>query len=286
MSETSRKVQPQERGIILLLRKVWTVSHHESATGRETIYLDKLTMIVPVYEQPLMLAEQLATWACYDDHLLERIEFIVVDDCSPTPIEPIVRAANPRIQKCLYRMNKDVQWNRNICRNAAVQAAETEWVLNVDADHILPPLSALRLFEVNLNAGAWYRFPRWRIGAADETRRKDAIPDDCEFGEIKPHIDSHLMARELFMRSPYDPEYTGFLGGGSPFLARLQEIAPVELLPDSVHLYVHTRHEVADASILNLDRDTSRYKRLRGEKEMAKDTVPKKLFEHDWERVI
>jgi len=235
-----------------------------------------------------MLAKQLETWAGYNKDTLDRLTFIIVDDCSPTPLEPVVLRAEPKVldRLRLYRMSKDVQWNRNICRNAGVHVTDSKWVLNIDADHVLPPNCASALFKTEVDPECWYRFARMRIGAADETLRKDAIPESCEFGEIRPHIDSHLMTRELFMRSPYDPQYTGCLGGGSPFLARLQEIAPVWVLPDDVHLHVYTRHVIPDASIFTLDRDTSEYKRRRKEKERTGDTAPKNLFQHEWERVL
>lgn len=250
--------------------------------------LRDLSIIIPCYNQPLMLAKQLETWSQYDRDVLDKLTFIIVDDCSPTPLEPVVRKASPDVLRRtrLYRMLQDVKWNRNICRNAAADITKTEWLLNIDVDHILPSMSAIALFATKVDPGCWYRFPRFRVGRADETRRKDAILDDREFGPIKPHIDSHLMTRELFMRSPYDPEYTGCLGGGSPFLARLQEIAPVRLLPGDVPLYVYTRHAIADASIFTLDRDTSEYKRRRREKERTGNTTPKNLFQHEWERVL
>ena len=264
------------------------ISHYQRATGRQPIYLSDLTIVVPAYEQPLMLEKQLQTWSLHSDETLDRLTFIIVDDCSPTPLEPAVRkAGNSVLERVrLYRMSEDVKWNRNICRNAAAEVAETEWLMNVDVDHVLPPLCADKLFQTKVDPECWYRFARMRVGAADDTRRKDQIPDSCEFGAIKPHIDSHLMTRELFMRSPYDPDYTGCLGGGSPFLARMQQIASVHVLPPEVHLYVYTRHVIADASIFTLDRDTSKFKALRKKKEAAGNTEPKNLFQHKWERVL
>ena len=160
------------------------MAHYQRAAGRETIYLEDLTIIVTAYEQPLMLAKQLETWADYDSKTLDRLTFIIVDDCSPTPLEPVVLRAEAKVldRLRLYRMAKDVKWNRNICRNAAVEAATTDWVMNVDADHVLPPKCANKLFRTNVDPECWYRFARFRMGAADETRRKDAIPESCEFG--------------------------------------------------------------------------------------------------------
>ena len=230
-----------------------------------------------------MLRHQLDNFARYDEDTRRKITVIVVDDGSPEPANQIIRTDD---DVRLYRVKEDIPWNRSMVRNLGSHVAETEWIIHVDTDHELPPLSANALFETEIDSKYWYRFPRCRVGRADETRRKDAIPDDAEFGSIKPHIDSHLMTRDLFFRSPYDEDYAGCLGGGSPFLARMQEIALVELMPNSVHLYVYTRHVVPDASILTLDRDTSEYKRRRREKDRTGNTVPKNLFQHDWERIL
>jgi hypothetical protein len=110
----------------------------------------------------------------------------------------------------------------------------------------------------------WYRFARFRVGKADETRKKDLIPDEKEFGEIKPHIDSYLVTKEIYWKAGgYDESYSGCLGGGSPFLEQLAIAAPMKLLPEDIHLHVYTRHVIPDASISTLSRDTSEYKRRR-----------------------
>ena len=229
-----------------------------------------------------MLRHQLDNFALYDEETRKKITLIVVDDGSPEPASDVI-TTDDNVR--LYRIKEDIPWHRSGARNLGVHVAESHWVINVDTDHTLPPLCANALFEADIDPNYWYRFPRIRIGKADETRRKDAIPEDCEFGQIREHIDSHLMTRELFMRSPYDEAYAGSLGGGSPFLARLQEIAPVKLLPDTVHLYGYTRHVIPDASIFTLDRDTSEYKRRRREKERTGDTTPKDILQFEWERV-
>ena len=225
-----------------------------------------------------MLARQVEEWQQYSERAKAMIDFIVVDDASPVP------ATVPEWIR-LYRIKEDIPWGRSGARNLGTHVAETEWIVHLDADHILPVSSAEALLDVSVKSDCWYRFSRYRVGKADETRRKDELDDSCEFGKIRPHIRSHLMTRELFMRSPYDEAYAGCLGGGSPFLARLQDIAPVQLLPEDVHLHVYTRHVIADASIFTLDRDTSEYKRRRREKERTNDTTPKDILQFEWSRI-
>lgn len=242
-----------------------------------------VTVAIPYFSAPLMLKKQLENWAQYSARARQYFKLIVIDDCSPEPASDVIGSCDG-VQ--LYRISTDIKWNRNGARNLAATFCETEYLLNLDIDHLLPPSSADALLETKIDPKCWYRFPRWRVGKADETRRKDSIPDDCELGRIKEHIDSHLMTRELFMRSPYDEDFSGCLGGGSPFLARMVRIAPVKLLPDDVCLHVYTRHVVADASVTTLSRDTTEYARRRKAKEKAGNTTPKNLLRFEWSRVL
>lgn len=244
-----------------------------------------ITVVVPYYRQPLMLKAQLETWARYDDEARTRLKFIVVDDGSPEPAEPIIRESGLEVD--LYRIDKDIPWNRGGARNLGSKMCDTEWLVHLDTDHVLPPDAAKALVEFEPDPDYWYRFPRWRVGAADETRRKDDLPTDCVFGEIKPHIDSYLCRTSHYWRvGGYDEDYSGILGGGSPFLAQLSQAAPMAMLPKPICLHVHTRHSVPDASISTLSRDTSKYAALRKQKEAAKKTRPTNPIRFEWSRVL
>jgi hypothetical protein len=230
-----------------------------------------------------MLRKQIENWASYSPEARQQFKLVVIDDGSPEPASDVMKASDGAR---LYRIAKDVAWGRNIARNLGVHVSDTEYVLNIDIDHVLPPSSADELLKLELDPNAWFRFPRWRVGKADETRKKDSIPADCEMGKILPHIDSHLMKRDLFLKSPYHPAYQGFLGGGSPFLKRMESIAPVKVLPDNVCLHVYTRHVIADASVTTLSRDTTRYAKIKKEIERTGYTVPKMVFDFEWSRVF
>jgi hypothetical protein len=245
------------------------------------------TVIVCYYRQPAMLQRQLDNWKRYSAAARKRFTLLVVDDGSPEPASNVV-TLDDGVQ--LYRVTEDIPWHRNPCRNLGASLCETEWLIQLDIDHVLPPASADALLKFKPERRHWYRFPRWRVGRADETRKKDArkhgLPDDCEFGRIGEHIDSYLMTRDMFLRSPYDESYQGFLGGGSPFLKRMETLAPVKVLPSEVCLHVYTRHAVPDASVTTLSRDTSQYSKVRKDKERRGDTVPKMVLDFEWSRVF
>ena len=258
------------------------------------VRLEELSIIIPAYRQPLMLTKQLETWAEYDDKTLGRLRFIIIDDGSPEPLGPVVGDAESRVfeRTSLYRTLVDMPWTRGFARNLGAHVCETAWLAHFDVDHVLPPDAAAALFQADVDARHWYRFRRFRVGKADDTRKKDlknaGLPDDAEFGEVTPHIDGYVVTRDLYWRSGgYDEDYLGMLGGGSAFLAELTKVGGKPLrLPDDVFLHVYTTHVVSDASVRSLDRDTSRYSELRKRKEREGRTKAVNPLRLPWERVL
>lgn len=240
----------------------------------------EITLLVPFFSQPLMLRKQLDTFAEYPPGW----RMIVVDDCSPIPAADVFE---PHDKAELYRIDERVNWNRSAARNIASQQAQTDWIVHVDTDHILPPHSAAALLVHPLAADRWYRFPRYRIGKADDTRNKDDLPRDAEFGQIREHTDSYLITKANYWRTGgYDPDYAGCLGGGGAFLARLEAMmGPSSALPTDICLHVHTKHSIPDASVTGINRDTSEYKRRKKDKEARGDVVPKNPIRYPFSKV-
>jgi hypothetical protein len=245
-----------------------------------------ITLVVPFYRNVGMLARQIAEWEQYPPGL----DVLLVDDGSPETASTIVRqhASAQLLQRLrVLRIKVDVPWNRGEARNLGTAQANTDWLIHVDIDHVLPHTAAHALMDYGPDARYWYRFPRWRKGRADETRRKDKLPEDCPFGRIHEHVDSYLITRELYTRAGgYDLRFSGCLGGGSDFLKRLSAIAPPVMLPDDICLHVYTRTEIADASDWCLSRDTSEGKRRARAKQVALRPCKKNEVRSPWERVL
>lgn len=250
--------------------------------------MKNLTLVVPYYRSPGMLAYHCREWARYPS----SVHVIVIDDGSPEePALPVLEgfdrsAWKPRVH--CYRVTVDIPWNREGARNLGTYLAETDWLVHLDIDHVLSANAVRALLEFEPRPSRWYRFPRWRVGMADETRRKDSLPDDCELGRIKPHIDSYLMSRATYFEvGGYDEDFAGSLGGGTHFLRRATRTAgEPDLLPDHIPLLVHTRHVVPDASERTLSRDTTRGKQLSRSKEKLGDPKPGNLIRFPWIREL
>lgn len=248
--------------------------------------IGEFTLIVPFYRNSIMLQRQIFEWELYPP----SVRIIVVDDGSPEPAKPIIQAvASNELQKriALYRIKVDIPWNREEARNLGALQAETRWVVQVDIDHVLPSPCAERLVDFAADSNHWYRFPRWRKGKADETRNKDAISRDVEFGEIHPHVDSYLISKKLYwMVDGYDLLFSGCLGGGSDFLKRLEGVADPLLLPPAIHLHVYTRSVVKDASDWTLSRDTNEGKRRARMKRSQLTGRKSESIRSQWERQL
>lgn len=250
-----------------------------------------ITMIVPYYRQPRMLEKQLETWAGYPDHIGKDLEILVVDDCSPEPavnvILPMIGRTTPKIR--LYRVLEDIPWNRSMARNLGSREADTPWLLHVDTDHLLFAKAADALVHQykSFNPKHWYKFRRFRVGKADDTRNKDALPRDARYGEIKPHVDSFLCTKALYWKvGGYDPDYAGCLGGGGAFLRQLKVAGKESMAPADIALHVCTRDVAPDSSIHTLNRDTSEYARRRRIKERAGNVKVTDPIRYPWERVL
>ena len=243
--------------------------------------MSDLTLIVPYYSQPDMLQAQLAVIRGYP----VGVRVIIVDDGSPIPVKIDKRTLRHcKATVSLYRIVDDIPWNRGQARNLGAYQSQTDWIIQVDTDHILPVTCLDNLLsKFNPDIDHWYRFPRIRIGKADTTRQKDSIPDNQSKGKIHPHQDSYLIRRDWFMDSPYDERYSGCLGGGTPFLARMTQLhgEPL-LLPDNIHLEVYTMDKVKDASV-TLDRDRTEYTRRR---DRIRDARPEKMICQPWVQVF
>lgn len=247
--------------------------------------LDVATLIVPFYRNVEMLREQCRLW----NLLPEAFRIIVVDDGSPEPAAPVVlrhtwERTRKRLQ--LYRIGVDIPWNRGGARNLGAQQCATDWLIHVDIDHVLLPESAGALLKADVDAGHWYRFRRFRNGKADATRMKDAIPRDQPFGEVKPHVDSYLVEKAVFWKAGgYNEDFSGCLGGGTPFLAELEKtLGAPKILPDDVSLQVYTRDTCADASDHTLSRDTSEFTRRK--QAMRGNYRGSNPLRFPWERIL
>src|SRR6185369_156528 len=93
-----------------------------------------LSLVIPYYENPGMLAVQYQTWANYPTDLKSRMEIVLIDDGSPT--RPAIDVARPEELPPLriFRVLKDLPWHQHGARNLGAHVAIGKWLLMTDMD--------------------------------------------------------------------------------------------------------------------------------------------------------
>jgi len=103
-----------------------------------------------------MLEKHFAAW---QDHPKEIFEYIIIDDCSITPITIQQNISNFSV----FRIDPDIPWNVSGARNLGFHVASNEWVLCADIDHVVTSSVAQKLLTLDLtNSNIAYVFKRIR----------------------------------------------------------------------------------------------------------------------------
>lgn len=203
--------------------------------------LRDVTVIYPYYENPMMLARQMAHLGRLPDDFRTNVSVIVVDDGSPRHSAeyavywPEVRRRlfnNVR----LFRIDVDVRWNWLAARNIGAHHAHDQWLLITDMDHMIPHETMRTVVFGGLDRGMIYRFSR--TGA-----------------KTHPHPNSWLYTRDMFWKiGGYDERMSGYYGSDGYYRRRCAATAPIKIMTAPLELHEHE----GDAS-------TTRYKRKQPE---------------------
>src|SRR5262245_3573566 len=97
----------------------------------------ELSIGYPYYDNGAMLPFHYAAWGSYPAELRSRVRFLLVDDGSPTPLEPPPPDLNVNLK--IFRIKQDIVWNIPGAKNLLLFQAETPWILVSDIDHIVSP---------------------------------------------------------------------------------------------------------------------------------------------------
>jgi len=211
-----------------------------------------ITLCIPYYESPKMLAKQVEYWNYYEDSVAERFEIVVVDDGSPrNPAEDVLRGVSCKIAMRLYRIQQNIPWNVEGALNLAIHNARTEWIYSLAVDHVLPGTSAAILLNKELCPKLYYR-----------ALRHDVNERGIPVHEPRKGLGNlFLMTKELFDRAGgYNEYFAGYYGGaGNAFKRHLNSVAKEGTLNDVWLLHFGDGACVADASVQDWGRQGSKY---------------------------
>lgn len=204
--------------------------------------MTRLSLCLPYYRNPQMLAHQYAVWAAYAVPVKAQLEVVIVDDGSPASE---TAAAVPRPHGLpplrLYRVLEDRPWHQHGARNLAAHEAAGPWLLMTDMDHELPASSAADLLDQVARATGDEVFTFHRVDAPDLVPKRDV------FGGLHPHPNTFAVTRDRYWQlGGYDEDCTGY-GTDGFFRTRLFEAGRARHLA-SVPVVRYPREVIADAS--------------------------------------
>lgn len=172
-----------------------------------------VTVVMAYYKQPVMLMRQLEQFTQYPQEVRDHLELVLVDDGSPEHPITFPTCFKPAFKLQVYRMDVDVRWNQDACRNLGVKHARHPWVLLTDLDHLIPERTMKVVLTRPLNERYAYKFTRI---------------NDVTFDNYKPHPNSWLLTRALYDQAGgYDERFAGYYGTDWDFRDRVVRTAQV-----------------------------------------------------------
>lgn len=205
------------------------------------------TLVMAYYLNAGMLRAQLQHLVLLPEEIKSNLHVVVVDDGSPgesasdawwTYAAGFMAPSSFLASFQVWRMQQDVRWNQDACRNVGVREARTKWVLLTDMDHVVPVATWKRLMGEKLKKKQVYRFGR--VTAPENT-------------PYKPHPNSWALTRDMYWKiGGYDEALAGNYGTDGDFLVRTRRQALVVELPEVLIRY--PREVIPDASTTTLER--------------------------------
>ena len=185
------------------------------------------------------LTDLLKVYESYSFDVVSKIQFIIVDDCSPVKYE----IENYNLNITWLRITDDIPWNQGGTRNLGVTHAKSDKIIITDLDHILPEETLKHLVKKNNPGRDFFKI-----------YRKDST------GKIyKGHSNLFFMSRARFIRFfGYDEEYSGGYGGEDYRFVKFHKYHGSRQRYLSKKFVCYERELDRDNSYHNLVRDLSR----------------------------
>lgn len=200
-----------------------------------------LSLCLPYYKNPRMLAEQFRIWAAYPPDLKDQIEIVLVDDGSPAELAAMTVPPPENLPPLrIYRVLVDIPWHQHGARNLAAHEALGPWLFLTDMDHVLPA-DSLRALLARIATGKDAIYTFQRLDAPD------LRPTINERGNLKPHCNTFALTKARYWRvGGYDEDCVGY-GTDGYFRRRLFVKQPATHLA-TVPIIRYPREVIADAS--------------------------------------
>ncbi len=231
-----------------------------------------ISLVIPYYNHPDFLNFQLNIWNNYSDEVKDKIEIILVDDCSEISIIDLPNLPKFPENLKIYRILEDIPWNEKGARNLGATAATADWLLHTDFDHWFDDENLKKLIALKKDNNHLYRFERLKNGE-----------------KYKQHKESHLISTKKFFKiGGFDEDFSGSWGGAAyclyfNMLKRRESTKTINL--SNVFINAAFLDQYSDCQVKSLAKDSSiLMHKLRLKKE--KNYRPGKILRFSWERLL
>jgi hypothetical protein len=201
------------------------------------------------------VSEILDHYARYAPAILDRVQFVFVDDCSPVRVT-VPTGLNLNI--LLLRIREDIPWNQAGARNLGVTYARSDKVLLTDIDHEVPEVTFAKLISMSSPGRRTYKLKR---------RNPDGTA-------LKPAPNILFLSRNRFLELyGYDEEFCGAYGFEDLWLLRWQRYHGSRICHLPERYFVQVRTVDRTRAYHSLARDFSRNADLYSQKRTACETL-------------
>lgn len=205
----------------------------------------ELSYIVPIYieKEKSDIFRQLLKWyETYSSDLLERIQFIFVDDHSPLKIDI---PADCKLHYTLARVDDDIMWNQGGARNLGVHLAKTSKLILTDLDHLFPEALMVEILDAK-EPQALYMFRREKDGQ-----------------KIYPHPNTFFCTKATYFKAlGVDEEFCGHYGFEDIYFIKLQKALGTKIKKFSRKKVILKEHKDSTNELHSLERDLTVNKEL------------------------
>lgn len=170
-----------------------------------------LSIICHFYGHHDKVLEQIRHWGQLAPELREKIEFVLVDDCSESPL--VLPRHNLNLR--LFRITTDIPWNQGGARNLGAMQAHGQWGMFFDIDQKIQLETVPLLIDLLEKANPRNTFLYFRIRELIDTQTNQSLP--C-------HPNTFLTNLEDFReRGMYDEDFSGHYGYEDLYLMAVWE---------------------------------------------------------------
>lgn len=198
------------------------------------------------------LTDLLHCYSTYPDFILDRLQFVFVDDGSPVDV------AIPEdldLNILMLKIQKDIPWNQPGARNLGVMYARSDKIVLTDVDHMFPPHTMERMIRHGNPGKNVYKF-------------RLVIEEDGS--SDKAHPNTLFMSRARFLRHyGYDEDFCGHYGFDDAMMWRWQRYHGTRFLYFRSKYHCMRRNIDLDRSYHSLRRELEHNRKVADAKRAA-----------------